>query len=362
MTRQTKFIDQDTCLYLLDKMIRDSSKGRRLNSDGKKLRDNTIENYIYLKKVLEDFLTEKKFEFKIYIVSHLTAREKEQAKKYYKKFYNEFTDYLYYKKDFFDNYVALLIKGIKTFFNYLSKEHNITVGEYHKQFYTFTEAIDIVVLSPEQMNFLIKNKDLDQQLPPHLLKVKDMFTFGCTVALRYSDLMKLKPDNLHYYNNAYYLKVTSQKTNINTSIKLPDYAVAILKKYHRQQKTLLPVLSNARMNHNLKELATYLNLNEPMPKYRTKRGEKCIVYKNKTRKQHYTMLDHITTHTMRRTAITNMLRLGVPDQVVRKISGHAANSKEFFRYVEFAQSYIDEHTDMVFEKINKISSEKSVFL
>jgi hypothetical protein len=47
--------------------------------------------------------------------------------------------------------------------------------------------------------------------------------------------------------------------------------------------------------------------------------------------------------------------------VVRKISGHAANSKEFFRYVEFAQSYVDEHTDMVFEKISNMELGKSVF-
>lgn len=35
---------------------------------------------------------------------------------------------------------------------------------------------------------------------------------------------------------------------------------------------------------------------------------------------------------MRRSAITVMLGLGVPEQVVRKISGHAPGSKEFFKY------------------------------
>ncbi|MBL7936167.1 MAG: hypothetical protein JNM51_10225, partial [Bacteroidia bacterium] len=54
--------------------------------------------------------------------------------------------------------------------------------------------------------------------------------------------------------------------------------------------------------------------------------------------------------------------LGIPDQVVRKISGHAANSKEFFRYVEFAQEYVDEHTDKAFEKLTKMDTKKSVFL
>ena len=55
---------------------------------------------------------------------------------------------------------------------------------------------------------------------------------------------------------------------------------------------------------------------------------------------------------MRRTGITTMLNLGMPEHLVRKISGHAANSREFFRYVELSQSFIDDETDKIFDKIN----------
>lgn len=361
VTKKTKHLSTSDFFELWTKMLKDSIKGRRLHSNGRKLRSSTLKNYQYVHKQLEEFAQNTGFEIRIYLNDHLSTREKEQAKKYYKKFYTELTTYLYNEKGFYDNYVTLIIKILKAFFNYLNKEYNLSVGEYHKQFYTFTEAIDIIVLSPEQLHYLIHNQELNKILPEHLIKTKDIFVFGCTVALRFSDLMKLKQENLHFYNNAYYLKVTSLKTNTNTTIKLPDYAVDILKKYHKKEKTLLPQYSNGRLNICLKEMAKYLEFNEPMPKYRTKRGVKELVYKNKVKKVHYTMKDHMTTHTMRRTAITNMLRLGMPDQVVRKISGHAANSKEFYRYVEFAQSYIDEHTDKVFEKINNLKTEKSVF-
>jgi hypothetical protein len=46
-----------------------------------------------------------------------------------------------------------------------------------------------------------------------------------------------------------------------------------------------------------------------------------------------------------------MLALGMPEHIVRKISGHVANSKEFFRYVKMAQNVIDQESDRVFEKI-----------
>lgn len=51
------------------------------------------------------------------------------------------------------------------------------------------------------------------------------------------------------------------------------------------------------------------------------------------------------------TAILTNLALGMPEHIVRKISGHAANSKEFFRYVKMAQNVIDQEADKVFEQI-----------
>ena len=56
---------------------------------------------------------------------------------------------------------------------------------------------------------------------------------------------------------------------------------------------------------------------------------------------------------MRRTAITTMLSLGVPEPVVRKISGHSPMSKEFFRYVSLAQSYQDQEVSKMFDKLKQ---------
>jgi integrase len=362
ITKKQKYLNQEQFFELFKKLIWDTAKGKRVKKDGKRIKQASVDGYTYTQNLLLEFCSSKQFELKVYIGSNLTSKETEQAKKYYKKFYNDFTDFLYKDKDLYDNYVSSVIKGIRTFFNYLNTELNLNIGDFHKKFYTHKEEVAIVVLTPEQLNYLIYDTTLNTTLPEHLIKVKDVFVFGCSVALRYSDLMKIKAENILFYNNAYYLKVTSIKTNTNTSIKLPDYAVDILKKYHhKKQKTSLPPHSNAWLNKCLKELAKYLNFNEPLIKYRTKRGVKYVVYKNKAKKLHYTLGDHITTHTMRRTAITTMLRLGMPPELVRKISGHAANSKEFYRYVEFAQEYIDEHTDKMFEKLTKMEAQKNVF-
>ena len=55
---------------------------------------------------------------------------------------------------------------------------------------------------------------------------------------------------------------------------------------------------------------------------------------------------------MRRTAITTLLILGVPEHIVR-ISGHSPNSKEFYRYVVIAQDYLNKHVMDAYDKLAK---------
>jgi hypothetical protein len=56
---------------------------------------------------------------------------------------------------------------------------------------------------------------------------------------------------------------------------------------------------------------------------------------------------------MRRTAITNMLMRGVPENLVRKISGHSPLSKEFYRYVALSQDYQDTQMRKMYDDIAK---------
>ena len=91
---------------------------------------------------------------------------------------------------------------------------------------------------------------------------------------------------------------------------------------------------------------------EPAFKIRQKRGIPTPLHK-KNKEKLYRFCDLGTTHTMRRTAITTMLSSGMNEQVVRKISGHAAGSKEFYRYVSFAQTFMDNEIDLVHKKLEK---------
>jgi hypothetical protein len=177
---------------MYDRFIKDSKSGRRLQPNGKKITEGTISNYRYTKLLLQKFCAEKSFDLRISNVRKLTQREIKAEKNYWLKFYKKFTDYLYIDCGHFDNYVGANIKNIRTFFGYLNKDLLLQTGDFYKQFYV-----------------LIYDKAFEESLPALLKKVKDVFVFGCTVALRFSDLMALKKTSIRVSGNNWYLLVRS---------------------------------------------------------------------------------------------------------------------------------------------------------
>lgn len=319
----------------------------------RKIRPSTIENYENLRDLLSGFSLAKEFELRIVILkNNRIGREYKAERKYWRAFYINFTEYLYTDRDCYDNYVGSMIKLLKVFFNYLQNEMEMNVGPFYKKFDVLREDIEIIVLHQKQLQFLIHNKEFNRQLTIRLEETRDIFIFGCTVALRISDLLKLTRSNLEIISDKYYLRVTSSKTDAFTRILLPQYAVDILKRY-KHLKTLLPETAKARFNVAVKKMIALANFNEERLIRRHKRGVPVYLYKDPIKLIPYRLSDLISSHTMRRTAITTLLCLKVPENVVRKISGHAPHSKEFYKYVELSQNYMDEEVERAHEILGK---------
>jgi integrase len=352
ITKKSKMLSEEQFFSLLNDMIEETESGVRTKKNGQRISSGSIRMYRCLERSLHEYAAQSSFRIKIYIDQNLTFNEKMVAKKYYAKFYRAYTNFLYQKKDFYDNYVGSLMKLLRAFFNYLDGDKHIPVGSYHRSFYTPKEEIPIVALSVEQLQYIIFNEEFNKKIRlKKLEKVRDTFVVGCTLALRVSDLLSLTFSNLVIIQDAHYIRVKSQKTATVTNVKLPDYAAEIIKKYKQKNGLLLPTMTPEWFNKKIKMMAKLLPDDFEMVKTREKRGKQMIVYADAKRKKHYKLSDHISTHTMRKTAISTMLSLGMPEHVVRKISGHAANSREFFRYVKMAQNVIDKEADKVFDQI-----------
>src|SRR5690606_24053601 len=94
---------------LFKKFISDTETGRRVKKNGERIKTQSIDNYRYVLNNLVEFSATSKFELRICDSSRLNKKEYASEKKYWKKFYRKFTDFLY-KKGCYDNYVGHNIK------------------------------------------------------------------------------------------------------------------------------------------------------------------------------------------------------------------------------------------------------------
>jgi len=107
------------------------------------------------------------------------------------------------------------------------------------------------------------------------------------------------------------------------------------------------------INKQLKLLIEKAGWDYNLPKIRNRMGNP-VEIKNK-KGNTYRFCDHITAHTMRRTAITTLLLMGVEENIVRSISGHTAGSKEFYKYVAVVQNFVTSQVMNAFDKLMKLS-------
>ena len=137
-----------------------------------------------------------------------------------------------------------------------------------------TEEIPVHTLLPEQLSFLINDAAFQLSLTQALRNTKAIFILGCTVALRFSDLMNMRASDVEKVNSAYYLVIKSIKTEATTRIKLPQYAVQILKEFMLRQsgkKQLLPPISKSQFNKNIRALGKQAGWTHDVCRTRTRR-------------------------------------------------------------------------------------------
>lgn len=338
-------------LPLFKQFIRDSETGKRLKKNGERITKGTIDNYRYVLHNLIEFTTETGFELRVCDAGKLTKREVTSEKNYWKKFYSKFSQFMF-KKGCYDNYVGQNMKQIRTFFNYLKNDKDFNTGDFHKLLYVRKEEVDILVLTPDQLKFLIHDKEFQSSLTRPEQRIKDIFVFGCTTGLRFSDIFLLTNKNFEVTNDGIYLKVKSKKTKTFTSVKLPEYAINIYKKNKpRSNRNLVfTPITLFNFNKTLKSIGEKAGFTASIEVSRERLGK--VPKTTKTaQKTNIRFCDKMSSHMMRRTAITTMLILGMPEHLVRNISGHTGNSSSFYRYVNFAQSYIDKEIEKVHDKL-----------
>jgi integrase len=340
-------------LDYLDLMITESKNGLRIQKNGKKIASATFGAYHTLRHHIVEYEKYTGKRITIILQTDKSPSELKALKQYWNNWYASFLDYCYTKQNLYDNAAGNNIKVFNTLWNYMREVKLLDIGNYQQNFRVFRENIQVIALEPHHLSKLINNTPIYNSLSPTLKKIRDSFLFGCTVGLRIKDLKALTKENLKITNDGIYIVNVSSKTNTETSVKLPLYCVEILERYKeiKNTKKLLPICKDQRFNYYIKDVCKAYGFDNPIMKKREQRGKKINIYKNPETKECHKLYELVSSHTMRRTAITSLLRLNVPERVVKSISGHCSSSKDFDRYVAYSQQFNDEKSDAAFEKL-----------
>ncbi len=340
-------------LRLYDQFLQATREGTRLGQKFQRLKPRSIKNYLYLRHQLVAFCEKRRIKLRVNTNSSESFRNKQKERKRWLNFYTDFLSFLYDEKDLLDCYVGNLIKLFRTFFNYLKTDQGYSVGDFYKLFTIPKDEIQVVAITPEQFRLLAYNRRFAASLPGSLALVKDMFVFGCTVGLRVSDLLNLTHEDFSLVGRQMLLIKDHAKTGTRVMIRLPHHARCIIAKYWRRKSLLFPPNNNARFNREIKKLAEAAGWTYPSPKRRKRKGENIVIYKDPGKQENYRFCDIISSHTMRRSAITIMLNMGMKEHLVRQISGHSHNSHSFHRYIAYSEALMNEELKNVHNNIRR---------
>lgn len=295
-------------LKFQDKLI--TSKLIKAHFTGENEQSKTLQNLItYHSSKIENTLTKgtiKNFGVTENYLNRFLNKEKKSTDIYLKELdYKFLCDF----ENFLANYWPAghpKILGQNTVMKHIQRLRKMVTLAYHMEWIQRDPFIRWKpVYEKKQREFLsenelsnMENHEFDIE---RLDRVRDLFVFSCYTGISYIDIMHLTKDNLvRGLDGGNWIYTKRQKTKSSVKVPLLDKAEKVIEKYSAHPiteitGTLLPVITNEKLNVYLKEVAHYVGI-----------------------KKNLTF--HMARHTF---ATTVTLSNGVPIETVSKILGHS---------------------------------------
>lgn len=233
------------------------------------------------------------------------------------KFYSEFRNWLLEEDELGNSSVNKQFDYLKGFLRYAAKfklfDASI-LGDFArlKEYETH-----IVYVTKEELKKLWEYQFTNERLE----RIRDLFVFACATGMRESDFSNIKPENIKNGE----LNFTTIKTHDPLVIPINSYSGAVLEKYGK----VLPKYSQQKFNDYIKEVAQEVGLDTP---------EQVITYKKGVRiETTVPKYELITSHTARRTFITQCIMRGMPIPIIRSMTGHK-DLKSFQKYIKITDT------------------------
>ena len=160
---------------------------------------------------------------------------------------------------------------------------------------------------------------------PKLRRARDFFMLSCYTGLRWSDMIRLKSDNIRQIGEETWLTIKTQKTNILVQIPLSiifyGRAMQIINRYKRPED-LCSYKWNSTFNRLLHDIISISKIGGSQ---------------------------HITIHTARRSCITGLADFGVNVYTIQRVAGHA-RLETTQKYIQLSTATIEADLRKAFPK------------
>lgn len=214
------------------------------------------------------------------------------------------------EKDLCANTRGSHIKFVKAAMNEAFKNklhHNEDFRSFRKEM----EQVDAVYLTNEEVTKVA-------QLPlcgNHAL-VRDIFILGCHTGMRFSDYSRLSMGDI----TDGVIHFITQKCKAPVDIPAHPRVLDILNKYGGT----MPKISGQKFNVHIKEVCKEAGIREN------------VLVRRSGKQERYEKWELVSSHTARRTGLTNMYKAGIPTYRCMMISGHKTE-QVFLTYLRITQ-------------------------
>lgn len=214
------------------------------------------------------------------------------------------------KRDLCANTRGSHVKFIKAAMNeaFKNRLHN---NEDFRTFRKEMEQIDAVYLTNDEVT-----KIAELPLCGHHKLARDLFIVGCHTGMRFSDYSRLSMNDI----SDGVIHFITQKCNAPVDIPAHPRVLKILENYGGT----MPSMTGQKLNLYIKEVCKEAGINESV-----------LVRKN-GKQERYQKYELVSSHTARRTGLTNMYKAGIPTYRCMMISGHKTE-QVFLTYLRITQ-------------------------
>lgn len=219
---------------------------------------------------------------------------------------------------------------LKQIFNHLHREGIIDDRFKHFKYPKGFKTKKVVLTESE-----IKKIMDYQPLSNKLRKIKDLSLIQIMTGLRYSDVIKIRKSSI----NGGGIEIMNTKTKKITKLPLYDSLQLMLEKHNYDLSPLK--VSNQKYNDYIRELFELAEINAEVEFHYFENGRIKTELKPK--------FQLVTSHTFRRTFITQAIIMGIPIHVIQTMTGHTT-LRQLSEYVNIAE----EIAAIEIKKINTI--------